>query len=76
MGGAIIGTPSINGSGVIAVPIYASDVSQSGTALLNATDGSILRFIPGGKQFAQPTFAGGYLFTGTQSGPVIAWKLP
>lgn len=76
LGGAVIGTPSINGSGVIAVPIYAADASQNGTSLLNATDGSILRFIPGGKQFAQPTFAGGYLFTATQSGPVIAWKLP
>lgn len=76
VGGAVIGTPSLNGSGVIAVPIYSNDATQSGTVLVNATDGSIVRFIAGGKQFAQPTFAGGYLFTAAQSGPVTAWKLP
>lgn len=76
LAGAVIGTPSINGSGVIAAPIWATDTSQNGTYLLNATDGSIIRFISGGRQFSQPTFAGRYLFTAAQNGPVTAWKLP
>ena len=76
VGGAVIGTPSINGSGVIAVPIWSNDTTRAGTYLLNATDGSIVRFILGGKQFAQPTFAGSYLFTATMGGQVTAWKLP
>ena len=74
--GAVIGTPSIDGAGVIAVPIYESDTQLRGTYLLDASDGDVLRFLPGGRQFAQPTFAGRYLFTASQSGPVVAWKLP
>jgi outer membrane protein assembly factor BamB len=76
LAGEVIGTPSLNGSGVIAVPIYSSDTSQNGAYLLNATNGSIIRFIAGGKQFAQPTFAGSSLFTAAEFGPVTAWRLP
>jgi outer membrane protein assembly factor BamB len=76
LGGEVIGTPSINGSGVIAVPIYSGDASQNGTYLLNATNGSIIRFLAGGKQFSQPTFAGGMLLTAAQAGAVTAWRLP
>jgi len=76
LGGAVIGTPSINGSSVMAVPIYASTASQNGLYLLDASTGSVLRFLSGGKQFAQPTFAGPYLFSAAQLGPVVAWKLP
>jgi len=76
LGGAVIGTPSLNGSGVIAVPIYSSTASENGIYLLNATSGAVLRFIAGGKQFAQPTFASGFVFTAAQQGPVVAWRLP
>ena len=72
----MIGTPSVNGSGVIAVPIYSGDTSQNGTYLLNATNGSFIRFLAGGKQFAQPTFAGNSLFTAAEFGPVTGWRLP
>ena len=75
--GVVIGTPSINGSGVIAAPIFEFDASLSGTYLLDAATGEIVRFLPGGTQFAQPTFAGRYLFTAAQAGGVVtAWKLP
>jgi outer membrane protein assembly factor BamB len=75
--GVVVGTPSINGSGVIAAPIFEFDAALSGTYLLNAATGGIVRFLPGGTQFAQPTFAGKYLFTAAQSGGVVtAWKLP
>jgi outer membrane protein assembly factor BamB len=74
--GVVIGTPSLNGAGVIAAPIYEFNASLSGTYLLSAADGSILRFLPGGTQFAQPTFAGKFLFTASQNGGVVAWRLP
>ena len=75
--GVVIGTPSINGAGVIAAPIFEFDSTLSGTYLLNASTGGIVRFLPGGTQFAQPTFAGKYLFTAAQTGGVLtAWKLP
>jgi outer membrane protein assembly factor BamB len=75
--GVVIGTPSINGAGIIAAPIFEFDSTLSGTYLLNASTGGIVRFLPGGTQFAQPTFAGKYLFTAAQTGGVLtAWKLP
>jgi polyvinyl alcohol dehydrogenase (cytochrome) len=75
--GVVIGTPSINGSGVIAAPIFEFDAALSGTYLLNAATGGIVRFLPGGTQFAQPSFAGTYLFTAAQTGGILtAWKLP
>ena len=75
--GVVIGTPSINGSGVIAAPIFEFNAALSGTYLLDASTGGIVRFLAGGTQFAQPTFAGRYLFTAAQTGGVVtAWKLP
>lgn len=75
--GVVIGTPSINGANVIAAPIYEFNASLSGTYLLDATTGGIVRFLPGGTAFSQPTFAGKYLFTASQTGGVLtAWKLP
>jgi outer membrane protein assembly factor BamB len=75
--GVVVGTPSVNGAGLIAAPIFEFDSSLSGTYLLDAATGAIVRFLPGGTQFAQPTFAGSYLFTASQSGGVVtAWKLP
>lgn len=75
--GVVIGTPSINGAGLIAAPIYEFNASLSGTYLVDAADGDIVRFLPGPTQFAQPTFAGRYLFTATQTGGVLtAWRLP
>jgi polyvinyl alcohol dehydrogenase (cytochrome) len=74
--GVVIGTPALNAAAVIAAPIFESDASLSGTYLLNAGDGSILRFLAGGSQFAQPTFAGKFLFTASQNGAVVAWKVP
>jgi outer membrane protein assembly factor BamB len=75
--GVVIGTPSINGSGVIAAPIFEFDSSLSGTYLLNASTGGIVRYLPGNTEFAQPTFAGRYLFTAAMTGGVLtAWKVP
>ena len=75
--GVVIGTPSINGAGVIAAPIFEFDAALSGTYLLDAATGAIVRFLPGGTQFSQPTFAGRYLFTAAQTGGVLtAWSLP
>jgi hypothetical protein len=76
MGGAVLGTPALNGANVLAVPVWSSDATKNGTYLVNATNGASIRFFAGGKQFSQPTFAGRYLFTAASSGPLVAWRLP
>jgi outer membrane protein assembly factor BamB len=73
--GAVIGSPSLNGSNVLAVPVWAS--SGNGAHLVDAANGNILRFLPGTVTFAQPTFAGDQLFVANYSGNTLrAWRLP
>jgi len=55
--GATTGSPSMDGSGVIAVSTKATP----GIQLINASDGTILGAVSGGG-FPQPVFADGYLF--------------
>jgi outer membrane protein assembly factor BamB len=75
LGGVVIGSPSLNGSNVLAVPVW--DSSGNGVYLVNAVDGSVLRFLSQGTTFAQPTFAGNQLFTASYSGNTLtAWRLP
>ncbi len=66
--GKIIGTPTIDGAGVIAASSYGSRGGQNALWLINATSGQILKTIPYGSSstFAQPVFADGYLFTASQ----------
>ena len=66
--GKIIGTPTIDGAGVIAVSSYGSRGGQNALWLINATSGQILKTISYGSSstFAQPVFADGYLLTASQ----------
>jgi outer membrane protein assembly factor BamB len=64
--GYIIGTPSLDGGGVIAAPVYYNPTGSSGVYLLSQSTGAILDFIstaPAGV-FAQPVFDGNELLVG------------
>ena len=66
--GKIIGTPGMDGAGVIAAASYGSRGGQNGLWLIDAANGRILDSISYGTSstFAQPVFADGYLFTASQ----------
>lgn len=66
--GKIIGTPTINGAGVLAASSYGSRGGTNALWLINAATGKILKTISYGTSstFAQPVFADGYLFTASQ----------
>jgi outer membrane protein assembly factor BamB len=68
--GSIIGTPGMDGSGVIAAASYGSTTGQNGVWLINAASGKILKTISFGtaKTFAQPVFADGYLLVAAMGG--------
>jgi hypothetical protein len=69
--GKIIGTPTIDGAGVLAVSSYGSRGGANALWLISAANGQILTTISYGTSstFAQPVFADGYLFTASQ-GPL------
>jgi len=67
----VIGTPTMDGAGVLAAPTYGD-----GVYLLDSTDGSILGHIsPGTHCFAQPVFADGYLFVAPVDGGLTAYRV-
>ena len=71
LNGVVIGSPAKDAGGVIAASTY-SPSANTGTYLINAADGSILRFIKLGAEFAQPVFADNYLFLATHSNGVLS----
>jgi outer membrane protein assembly factor BamB len=64
--GNVIGTPTEDGGGIIAAPIYQSASGNTGVYLLSASTGAILDFIPtsAGGVFAQPVWDGSDLLVG------------
>jgi len=79
LNGHIVGTPTLNGSNVLAAPIYdASSTATKGVVLLDATDGSILTTLPtaGKSVWAQPVFADGHLLVGTIGDGLYGFALP
>ena len=57
----VIGSTTLNGSGVLAAPLMGSSTSE-GVALIDATTGAILRIVNTGSQyFAQPVWADTHL---------------
>ena len=61
---AVIGSPTLDGAGVLAVGTYQFTGSQNAIFLLNAATGAILRRVAGGSpDFAQSVFAEGQMFT-------------
>lgn len=66
--GPVIGSVSVNGAGVLAVPTYNASASANAVYLLNDATGALLRTIStAGPDFAQPVFSDSYLLvTGQQ----------
>ncbi|MBA3963617.1 MAG: PQQ-binding-like beta-propeller repeat protein [Chthoniobacterales bacterium] len=64
-GGPIMGSPTLNGTGVLAAATYnIADITLNAVYLLNASNGAILATIPEPNNiiFGQPVFAGDHLF--------------
>jgi len=73
-----MGSPSLNGSGVIAAGTYnTSNFALNAVYLLNSSNGNILTTIPqsGTIIFAQPVFAGNHLFVANAGAFVSTGKL-
>ena len=64
LNGVILGTPTLDGAGVIAAGTYNGSGTPNSVYLLNSSNGQVLKTInmAGSKVFAQPVFADGYLF--------------
>jgi outer membrane protein assembly factor BamB len=75
--GPVIGTPGMDGAGVIAAQTFNSAVHKNGVFLINASNGKFLRTITYGKSsiFAQPVFADNYLLVASRLG-LTAYKAP
>jgi outer membrane protein assembly factor BamB len=71
----VIGSPTMNGSGVIAVGTWDYTKTTNATYLVDAANGKILRTFTEGYDFPQSTFADGWLFTANYAG-VQAWGAP
>jgi outer membrane protein assembly factor BamB len=75
--GPIIGTPGMDGAGVIAAGSYRSSVNKNGVFLINASNGQLLKTIASGSTsiFSQPVFADNYLLVATGVS-LTAYKAP
>jgi outer membrane protein assembly factor BamB len=68
--GPVIGTPTLDGGGVLAVQLY----NKFGLYLLDAATGAILRHIPAGVEFGQAVFADNMLLVPTQNNGLWAYR--
>jgi outer membrane protein assembly factor BamB len=77
--GSIVGSPTEDGSGVVAAPVWASTTDNYGVYLLSATTGKVLRYIPLADDpiFGQPVLAGDQLLVDglNTSGGVTAYQI-
>ena len=71
----MIGSPTIDGAGVIAVGTYDFTRTPNAVYLVDASSGSILRTLTtGSADFAQSVFARGRLFTANGDG-LVSWAV-
>jgi outer membrane protein assembly factor BamB len=75
---SIIGSPTLDGGGVVAAASFGSKTSQNGVFLLNASTGRLIKTISFAKSrtFAQPVFADNYLIIASTSAGLRAYKAP
>ena len=68
--GPVIGTPGMDGAGVIAAQSYRSADNRNGVFLISAPNGKLLKTISYGKSsiFGQPVFADNYLLIASTGG--------
>jgi hypothetical protein len=76
LSGVVLGTPGLNGSGVLAAATYDNTAANNAAYLLNASTGAILKTIDigGQKVFGQPVFADPYLLIATSTGGLRAYR--
>lgn len=70
----VIGSPTLDGGGVIGVGTYDYSATPNATYLVSARTGTILRKVVTGMDFAQSVWADDWLFT-ANSGGLYAWGL-
>jgi outer membrane protein assembly factor BamB len=73
MPGEVIGSPTLDGGGVLTAGTYTG--SDPGVFLINAATGAVIRQLTTGLTFGQSVFAHDWLFTATSDG-VAAWRRP
>ncbi len=69
---AVLTSPSINGSGVIAVGTYDNSGQTNATYVFDTSDGAMLAQLDQGFDFPQSAFANGWLYTASSTG-LYAW---
>jgi outer membrane protein assembly factor BamB len=77
-GGPVMGSPTLNGAGVLAAGTYnLPTLTANAVYLLNSSNGNILATVPQPNNivFAQPVFAGNHLFVANAGGFVSQGKL-
>ena len=74
--GAVMGSPTLNGAGVLAAATYSlAAPTQNAVYLLDASNGNILTTIPETSPvFAQPVFADTLLLVATSGGILYAFS--
>jgi outer membrane protein assembly factor BamB len=74
----VIGTPSLDGAGVLSVGTYGSSPEPQADYLLDPATGTILATLSNGgsPQFAQSVFADGFLFLATAKAGMYAYQPP
>jgi len=73
VGGNVIGSPTLDGGGVLAVGAYGG--TAPGIYLINAATSDVIEELQAGSTFGQSVFAREWLFTANGNG-VTAWGLP
>jgi outer membrane protein assembly factor BamB len=78
LSGPIIGSPTMDGAGVIAAASFGSTTGQNGVFLIDASTGQILKTISYAKSstFGQPVFADNYLLVASTGQGLKAYKAP
>jgi hypothetical protein len=72
--GAVVGSPSLDGAGLLAVPTFNKSGGSGAVHLIDKADGSIkLTINYAGPIFAQPVFASGELLI---AGPTLQAYVP
>src|SRR5262249_47641608 len=70
----VIGSPSLDGGGVIAVGTFDNGPAPNATYLVSAASGALLSTLAqGSRDFPQTVFAGNWIFSANGSG-VYAWQ--
>jgi outer membrane protein assembly factor BamB len=69
----VIGSPAMDGGGVLAVGTYGTASTPNAIYLIDAATGKIIRTLAKGADFAQSAFSGNWLFTANSNG-VSGWR--